>query len=98
MGEWVRYKLDQRTDHILVDEAQDTNRDQWEIVGALATAVRTGEPYTSDGGEPDEPLIFLHHTESTWSAEFSDDVMFAALVMGGRTEDAQRLFVRLDAV
>ena len=25
MGEWVRYKLDQRTDHILVDEAQDTN-------------------------------------------------------------------------
>ena len=25
MGEWVRYKLDRRTDHILVDEAQDTN-------------------------------------------------------------------------
>src|SRR3546814_17679929 len=24
-GEWVRFKLDQRTDHILVDEAQDTN-------------------------------------------------------------------------
>jgi hypothetical protein len=25
MGEWVRFKLDQQTDHILVDEAQDTN-------------------------------------------------------------------------
>jgi ATP-dependent helicase/nuclease subunit A len=36
MGEWVRYKLDRRTDHILVDESQDTNRDQWEIVEALA--------------------------------------------------------------
>ena len=36
MGEWVRYKLDQATDHILVDEAQDTNRAQWEIVGALS--------------------------------------------------------------
>ncbi|MFC7537500.1 double-strand break repair helicase AddA [Sphingomonas sp. GCM10030256] len=35
MGEWVRYKLDRRTDHILVDEAQDTNADQWAIVGAL---------------------------------------------------------------
>jgi len=35
MGEWVRYKLDRRTDHILVDEAQDTNPDQWAIVNAL---------------------------------------------------------------
>ena len=25
MGDWVRYKLDRRTDHILVDESQDTN-------------------------------------------------------------------------
>ena len=32
MGEWVRFKLDRRTDHILVDEAQDTNADQWAIV------------------------------------------------------------------
>lgn len=35
-GEWVRFKLDQRTDHILVDEAQDTNTRQWAIVAALA--------------------------------------------------------------
>ncbi|WP_338465700.1 double-strand break repair helicase AddA [Novosphingobium sp. ZN18A2] len=32
LGEWVRYKLDRRFDHILVDEAQDTNAAQWEIV------------------------------------------------------------------
>ncbi len=25
IGEWVRFKLDRRTDHLLVDEAQDTN-------------------------------------------------------------------------
>jgi ATP-dependent helicase/nuclease subunit A len=36
MGEWVRYKLDRRTDHILVDESQDTNAAQWEIIHALA--------------------------------------------------------------
>ena len=32
---WIRYKLDRRFDHILVDEAQDTNADQWSIVHAL---------------------------------------------------------------
>lgn len=36
MADWIRYKLDQRTDHILVDEAQDTNMAQWDIVHALA--------------------------------------------------------------
>ena len=36
IGEWVRYKLDQDTEHVLIDEAQDTNLRQWEIVDALA--------------------------------------------------------------
>ncbi|HET9398634.1 MAG TPA: double-strand break repair helicase AddA [Sphingomicrobium sp.] len=44
MGEWVRYKLDQHTDHILVDEAQDTNSDQWAIVDALAEEYFSGNP------------------------------------------------------
>ena len=42
MGDWVRYKLDQRTDHILVDEAQDTNARQWNIVGALTEEFFSG--------------------------------------------------------
>ncbi len=44
MGEWVRFKLDRRTDHILVDEAQDTNADQWAIVDALIGEFFTGGP------------------------------------------------------
>lgn len=36
MAEWIRFKLDQATDHILVDEAQDTNLAQWTIIRALA--------------------------------------------------------------
>jgi ATP-dependent helicase/nuclease subunit A len=36
VGAWIRYKLDRRTDHILVDEGQDTNAQQWAIVRALA--------------------------------------------------------------
>lgn len=35
MADWIRYKLDRSFDHILVDEAQDTNRAQWAIVKAL---------------------------------------------------------------
>ncbi|MBA2919585.1 double-strand break repair helicase AddA [Sphingomonas sp. MAH-20] len=42
MGEWIRYKLDQATDHILVDEAQDTNANQWAIVGKLAEEFYAG--------------------------------------------------------
>lgn len=29
---WVLYKLDGGLDHVLVDEAQDTNPDQWEVI------------------------------------------------------------------
>jgi ATP-dependent helicase/nuclease subunit A len=36
IADWIRYKLDQRIDHILVDEAQDTNAAQWRIVRRLA--------------------------------------------------------------
>lgn len=43
MGEWVRYKLDQVTEHVLIDEAQDTNPQQWAIVGAIADEFFVGE-------------------------------------------------------
>lgn len=35
MADWIRYKLDRSFDHILVDEAQDTNSAQWQIIKAL---------------------------------------------------------------
>src|SRR6266446_2505716 len=40
---WVLFKLDGGLDHILIDEAQDTNPDQWEIVAALAEEFFAGE-------------------------------------------------------
>ena len=48
MGEWVRYKLDRQIDHILVDEAQDTNAAQWDIIRKLT------EEFFSGGVEADE--------------------------------------------
>jgi ATP-dependent helicase/nuclease subunit A len=53
MGDWVRFKLDQRTDHILVDEAQDTNERQWNIVRALA-----GEFFAGEGASRRHRTIF----------------------------------------
>lgn len=34
-SDWIRYKLDRHFDHILIDEAQDTNASQWDIIFAL---------------------------------------------------------------
>jgi ATP-dependent helicase/nuclease subunit A len=42
MGDWVRYKLDRQVDHVLVDEAQDTNAAQWEIIEYLVDEFFSG--------------------------------------------------------
>jgi len=42
MSEWVRFKLDRQIDHILVDEAQDTNQAQWDIISALSSDFFSG--------------------------------------------------------
>lgn len=43
IADWIRYKLDQRIDHIMVDEAQDTNSAQWRIVRSIAEEFFTSE-------------------------------------------------------
>ena len=43
MAEWIRYKLDRQFDHILIDEAQDTNAAQWRIIDALTDDFFSGE-------------------------------------------------------
>ena len=55
IGDWVRFKLDRRTDHILVDESQDTNRAQWDIVQALAAEYFSG----SSEAEAEQRTIFM---------------------------------------
>ncbi len=53
MGDWVRYKLDRQVDHVLVDEAQDTNAAQWEIIERLV------EEFFSGSSEIDQRLRTL---------------------------------------
>jgi len=48
MGDWVRYKLDRELDHVLVDEAQDTNAAQWEIIEELVEEFFSGSSESDD--------------------------------------------------
>ena len=43
MASWVRYKLDQQIEHLLVDEGQDTSPEQWAIIEALCSEFFVGE-------------------------------------------------------
>jgi len=50
LADWIRYKLDRRFDHILIDEAQDTNAAQWSIIRALT------EDFFAGAGQRDNKL------------------------------------------
>lgn len=52
---WVMFKLDGGLDHILIDEAQDTNPEQWQIIERLC-----GEFFSGEGVRPDiERTLFV---------------------------------------
>lgn len=40
---WVLYKLDGGIDHVLIDEAQDTSPEQWEVIARLTEEFFAGE-------------------------------------------------------
>ncbi|WP_370281439.1 double-strand break repair helicase AddA [Pseudooceanicola sp.] len=45
---WVLFRLDGGIDHILVDEAQDTSPEQWEVIERLAREFTSGEGARAD--------------------------------------------------
>ncbi len=53
MAGWVLYKLDGGLDHLLIDEAQDTNPAQWDIVDALV-----GEFFAGQGARAQARTLF----------------------------------------
>lgn len=83
MGAWVRYKLDQSTEHVLVDEAQDTNPRQWRIVRAL-----TEEFFAGAGTRDEMRTLFVvgDYKQAIFGFQGTDPIFFAA---------AEQLFAKL---
>ena len=86
---WVLYKLDGGIDHILIDEAQDTNPDQWAVVRALAEEFFAGE-----GAREDRRTLFVvgDVKQSIFSFQRADPDDFVAMrgFFKDRIEAAQR--------
>ncbi|HEY0919068.1 double-strand break repair helicase AddA, partial [Devosia sp.] len=95
-GDWVRYKLDGGLAHILVDESQDTNPEQWQVIDALVAE------YFEPGGIERHRTLFAvgDGKQSIYSFQGAEPQLF--LDSGMRYElqafAAQRRFerVRLD--
>jgi len=73
---WVLYKLDGGLDHILVDEAQDTSREQWQVIQALAEEFFSGESARNM-----ERTLFAvgDEKQSIYSFQGADPAMFDAM-------------------
>jgi ATP-dependent helicase/nuclease subunit A len=76
MGDWIRFKLDQATDHILVDEAQDTNVSQWTIIRALADEFFAGEG--ADGAKVRTIFSVGDYKQAIFGFQGTDPIFFAA--------------------
>ncbi len=73
---WVLYKIDGGIDHILVDEAQDTNPAQWSIIESLAAEFFSGE-----GASDKLRTLFAvgDEKQSIYSFQGADPTRFAAV-------------------
>ncbi len=73
---WVLYKIDGGVDHILVDEAQDTNPEQWSIVEALAE-----EFFAGHGAHEEARTLFAvgDEKQSIYSFQGADPARFGTV-------------------
>ena len=73
---WILYKLDAQIDHILVDEAQDTNPSQWQIIEAL-----TEEFFAGQSARDTQRTLFVvgDSKQSIYSFQKADPRIFEAM-------------------
>jgi ATP-dependent helicase/nuclease subunit A len=94
---WVLYKLDGGLDHILIDEAQDTNPEQWAIVDALAS-----EFFAGLGARDHVRTIFTvgDAKQSIFSFQGADPTAFTQMrhVFERRVEAAERPWEAVDLI
>ncbi|HLH50677.1 MAG TPA: double-strand break repair helicase AddA [Roseiarcus sp.] len=88
---WVLFKLDSGIDHILVDEAQDTSREQWRILKKIA------EDFTAGKSARETPRTFFavgDDKQSIFSFQGAAPDMFAEMrrLLQKRHDDANLPF------
>ena len=95
MAGWIRYKLDRRFDHILVDEAQDTNPAQWDIIRALTDDFFAG---LGQAGEKTRTLFVvgdykqaIFGFQGTSPRNFAEALAFYKKLLAERAENARLL-------
>ena len=89
---WVLYKLDGGIDHLLLDEVQDTSREQWRIAGDLTAEFFAGEGTHTQEQGPRTVFAVGDYKQSiygfqgadpdsfrTWRREFKNRAAFASL-------------------
>lgn len=84
LGPWVQYKLDTAIDHVLVDESQDTNPEQWRVVRAIADEFFAGSAGATRRrslfavGDQKQSIYSFQGAEPTLFAETGDDFSLRA--------------------
>jgi len=91
LGPWVQYKLDAGIDHILVDESQDTNEQQWRVVNALADEFFAGAGAVT---RPRSVFAVGDQKQSIYSFQGAQPVLFGQTgrQMARRASEADKLF------
>ncbi|MCR6635590.1 double-strand break repair helicase AddA [Devosia sp.] len=94
IGPWVQYKLDAGIEHILVDESQDTNDQQWRVVRALAAEFFVGEGATR---RPRSVFAVGDQKQSIYSFQGAQPALFGTTGydFARRAEAADMAFARL---
>lgn len=89
---WVLYKLDEGIDHVLIDEAQDTSGQQWDIIAKL-----TEEFFAGEGAARTLRTLFAvgDEKQSIFSFQGADPKQFAVRrdFFAKRAKDGQREFL-----
>jgi len=72
-ADWIQYKLDQRIDHLLIDEFQDTNPIQWQLILPLLQELAAG------GTQRERSVLFVGDSkQSIYSFRRAEPRLFDA--------------------
>lgn len=77
---WVHYKLDGGIEHVLVDEAQDTSPEQWQVIEEIASDFFSGASrYEETAVRPRTMFAVGDEKQSIYSFQGADPIMFGTM-------------------